>query len=103
MYCFRLRDYGIPYTLATGKNLPATRQLADDLEIELPLVLSNGSMIETRQGKILAKSMLPFDVIRSVIEICETRTQNLVLYIDNDIIIKKMNDDIFRNLRPGCR
>ena len=91
----KLRDLGIHITLATGKNLPATKQIADDLEIELPLVLSNGSIIETRHGKITAKSVLPFDVTKRVVEICEADNTNLVIYIDNDIIMKEMNADIF--------
>lgn len=91
----KLRDLGIHITLATGKNLPATKQIADDLEIELPLVLSNGSIIETRHGKIHAKSVLPYDVIKQVVEICEADNTNLVIYIDNDIIMKEMNADIF--------
>lgn len=91
----KLRDFGIHITLATGKNLPATKQIADDLEIELPLVLSNGSIIETRFGKINARSVLSFDVTKRVVEICEEKNTNLVIYIDNDIIMKKMNDDIY--------
>jgi len=91
----KLRDYGIQITLATGKNLPATQQIADDLEIELPLVLSNGSIIETRHGKIIAKSVLPFEVTKRVADICDVENSNLVIYIDNDIIMKEMNDDIF--------
>lgn len=90
-----LRDHGINYTLATGKNLPATQQIADDLEIELPLVLSNGSMIETRHGEILSKSVLPSNVIKRVVDICEESYRNLVIYIDNDIIMKEMNEDIY--------
>ena len=91
----KLRDLGIHITLATGKNLPATKQIADDLEIELPLVLSNGSIIETRHGKIHARSVLPSEVTNRVVEICEGENANLVIYIDNDIIMKKMNEDIF--------
>jgi len=91
----KLRDLGIHITLATGKNLPATKQIADDLEIELPLVLSNGSIIETRHGKINARSVLPRTVTKRVVEICESENTNLVIYIDDDIIMKKMNEDIF--------
>jgi len=91
----KLRDLGIHITLATGKNLPATKQIADDLEIELPLVLSNGSIIETRFGEIFARSVLPFDITKQVIEICETENHNLVIYINDDIIMKEMNQNIF--------
>ncbi len=91
----RIRDLGIQVTLATGKNLPATKQIADDLQIELPLVLSNGSIIETRHGKIHQKSVLPLSITKRVVEICEAENSNLVFYIDNEIIIKEMNEDIY--------
>lgn len=92
----RLHDHKIPFTLATGKNLPATRQIAEELKIEIPLVLSNGSMIETRYGQVLAKSSLPEDVTRRVMEISARKNSNLVLYIDNDIVMQNMNDDIYQ-------
>jgi hydroxymethylpyrimidine pyrophosphatase-like HAD family hydrolase len=34
-------------------------------------------------------------VTGKVIKICEENTSNLVIYIDNDIIMKEMNEDIF--------
>ena len=89
----KLRGYGIQITLATGKNLPATQQTADDLEIEIPLVLSNGAMIETRQGVILAKSVLPVQVIKRITEICDDTNCNLVMYLDNEILMKEMNEE----------
>jgi 5-amino-6-(5-phospho-D-ribitylamino)uracil phosphatase len=91
----KLNGLGIQFTLATGKNLPATIQIADELKIELPLILSNGSMIETRHGKVFEKSVLPETVTKQVVFICEEENKNLVIYIDDNIIMKKMNKDIF--------
>jgi len=92
---FRLREEGFPFTLATGKNLPSTKPLADELEIELPLILTNGGMLQTRHEEMLSKITLPLSVTRQVIEICEVRGKDLVIYIDNGIYIKAMNENIF--------
>ena len=92
---FQLREEGFPYTLATGKNLPSTKPLADELEIELPLILTNGGILQTRHEEMLSKTTLPLSVTRQVIEICEVRGKDLVIYIDNGIYIKAMNDNIF--------
>jgi Cof subfamily protein (haloacid dehalogenase superfamily) len=92
---FRLREEGFPFTLATGKNLPSTKPLADELEIELPLILTNGGMLQTRHEEMLSKITLPLGVTRQVIEICEVRGKDLVIYIDNGIYIKAMNENIF--------
>lgn len=92
---FRLRMEGFPFTLATGKNMPATKPLADELEIELPLILINGGMLQTRHEEMLSKIALPLDVTLQVIEICEKRGKDLVIYIDNGIYIKAMNENIW--------
>ena len=92
---FRLRKEGIPFTLATGKNLPSTKPTADELEIELPLILVNGGMLQTRHEEMLSKTTLPLDVTLQVIEICEARGKDLVIYIDNGIYVKKTNENIF--------
>ncbi|HUV15829.1 MAG TPA: HAD family hydrolase, partial [Pelolinea sp.] len=52
----RLHQIGMPFTLATGKILPATRDQADELQIKLPLILSNGGVVQTRKGEILFHS-----------------------------------------------
>jgi len=92
---FRLREEGIPFTLATGKNMPSTKPTADELEIELPLILTNGGMLQTRHEEMLSKTTLPLDATLQVIEICEARGRDLVIYIDNGIYVKEMNDNIF--------
>jgi len=92
---FRLREEGFPFTLATGKNLPSTKPLADELEIELPLILTNGGMLQSRHEEMLSKTTLPLSVTRQVIEICEVLGKDLVIYINNGIYIKVMNENIF--------
>jgi len=92
---FRLRGEGFSFTLATGRNLPSTKPLADELEIELPLILTNGGMLQTRHEEMLSKTTLPLDATRQVIEICEVRGADLVVYIDNGIYLKEMNENIY--------
>jgi Cof subfamily protein (haloacid dehalogenase superfamily) len=101
---FRLRDAGYEFTVATGKNMPATISLADELEIDLPLILINGGLLQTRQGKIKNVETLPLDVTEDVIKICEELDKDLVIYIDNGIYIKKMNENIhpiYSNVQSG--
>jgi len=92
---FKLRAEGYPFTLATGKNMPATISQADELEVDLPLVLINGGMVQTRAGKIISELTLPAAVTRKAIEICEARKKDLVIYIGDGIFFKEMNENIF--------
>ena len=91
----KLHDFGIPFTLATGKILPATKAQADELRVSLPLILANGSILQRRSGEILYHVYLPEKVTRKVVDICERREENLIIYSDDKIFIKAMNEDIY--------
>lgn len=90
-----LHDHGLPFTLATGKTLPATKAQADELLIREPLILSNGSVLQRRTGEILFHTFLPAAVTERVVEICEDLGEDLVIYKDDRIYIKRMNENIY--------
>lgn len=90
-----LHDLGLPFTLATGKILPATKSQADELRIDLPLIMANGSVLQKRTGEVLDNVCLPVDVTRRAIKICEQRKEDLVIYIIDQLYIEKMNDNIY--------
>jgi Cof subfamily protein (haloacid dehalogenase superfamily) len=91
----RLRAKGILSTLATGRILPAVKNFADELEIDIPLILSNGSILQTRQGVLAGKTCLPLDVIQTTIQTCRSEGRDLVLYICDSIYVEQINDNIF--------
>lgn len=90
----KLHDVRMPFTLATGKILPATKTQADELEIQLPLIMANGSILQKRDGEVLYNAALPVNVTKRAIRICENLNKDLVIYIIDQIYIKKMNDNI---------
>lgn len=87
----KLHEANIPFTLATGKNLPAVKPLAEILGIKLPLILSNGCMLQTVEGRELEKHVLSIELTHEVIRICEKGIWDLAIYLDDGIYIKKMN------------
>ncbi|MBM3138222.1 MAG: HAD family hydrolase, partial [Chloroflexi bacterium] len=100
----QLHELGIPFTLATGKILPATKEQADELQIRLPLIMANGSVLQKRNGEVLYNISLPVDITRRAIEICEKLNKDLVIYIIDQIYIKSMNDNIhpiYSNVSSG--
>lgn len=90
-----LHELNIPFTLATGKILPATRAQADELRIRLPLIMANGSVLQKRDGEVLYNISLPVDVTKRAIQICDEMKKDLVIYIIDQLYIKKMNDNIY--------
>lgn len=90
----KLHDANIPFTLATGKNLPAVKPLAEILGIKLPLILSNGCMLQTVEGRELEKYVLPIELTHQVIRICQEGVWDLAIYLDDGIYIEKMNHNL---------
>lgn len=91
----RLKEHSILFTLATGLNLLSAEPFADELAVELPLILANGAILETRQGEFLYRATIPPAVTREVIHLCQEERQDLIIYIENETYILKMTDNIF--------
>ena len=91
----RLRDQGVATTLATGRILPGVKTYADELEIEIPLIMSNGSILQDRHGQVAAQTCLPLEVVRATIRIARQEGRDLVLYVKDKMYIEKMTDNIF--------
>ncbi len=92
----RMRKAGFLYTLATGKSLSGTIAQANLLEVDLPLVLINGGMLQRRDGTVLHAETLPAEIVKRVVDLCAVHTCDLVMYIDDGIFYKEMT----ANLRP---
>ena len=92
----RLRAKGIQFTIATGRILPAVKLYADELEIDIPLIMSNGSILQTRQGILANQTCLPPDVTRTAIEVSKQEQCDLIFYICDNIYFQKLTD----NMRP---
>ncbi len=86
----RLREFGVDFTLATGKNLSACRSTADALQVDLPLIVSNGCLIQYRDGRVLHAEHLPREQTLEFIAICEEQNRDLALYIEDTIYVKKV-------------
>ena len=89
-----LKDMGFAITLATGKNMKSTRVVAEKLQIELPMVLSNGCVLQSLDGTIHQKHYLSVDFLQQLIEECERMNLDLAVHIDEDIFVKEVTDNL---------
>jgi Cof subfamily protein (haloacid dehalogenase superfamily) len=97
----KLHDFPIPFTLATGKNFPAVKELSSDLGISLPLILSNGCMLQLADGTVVEKSVLPYDITRKVIAICDEGDWDLSIYMSDGIYVKEITHNLAMLLEFG--
>jgi len=89
-----LKDLGFAITLATGKNMKSTRALAEKLQIELPLVLSNGCVLQSLDGTIHQKHYLSADFVWQLIEECERMSLDLAVHIYEDIYVQEETNNL---------
>ena len=89
-----LKNMGFAITLATGKNMKSTRIVAEKLQIELPLVLSNGCVLQSLDGTIHQKHFLSADFLQQLIDECERMELDLAIQIDEEIFVKEVTDNL---------
>lgn len=65
----RLIDRGVHVTLATGRTLAATRELAARLGIRLPLITCNGSQVVAPSGAVLMEWRLAPEAVDAVVDL----------------------------------
>ena len=63
----RAIDAGIEVALATGRRYDFARPIFESLPSPLTLILSNGAIVKTRDGRTVMRTLLPREVARSVL------------------------------------
>lgn len=84
-----IRQKGFLFTLATGRHLPTARIFADELNVDLPLVLVNGCIVQTFTGEVLHHVVLPAEITQRVVEIADDLNIRLLLFVDDQVYIKR--------------
>lgn len=92
----KLPELGIQFTLASGRTLASLRPYAEELNVNIPLVLANGCIIQSLGGVIHYRTTMPVEVTRKVIEITEREASDLVIFSDDRLFYKKMTENINR-------
>lgn len=90
----RCQKLHIPFTLATGKNWDAVRDLAEELEIEVPLILSNGAYLRDAKAEYIEKTFIPLPAMRRIIQVSKETNVDLVVYLDEDVFVERMTHNL---------
>jgi len=101
-----LKGRGMNFTLASGRNLAGARSVAEELDVEMPLILANGCIVQGLKGEPLFRATLPEAITREVITITEKLAFDLVLFVGSHLYFKHMTpniEPIFGHLPEACR
>jgi hypothetical protein len=90
----KCQEKGILVTIATGKNWDAVRPLAQQLDIQAPLILSNGALLADLAGTFEEKKVIPGAVMRGIIRICRQEGKDLVIYLGDQVYVEEMTHNL---------
>ncbi|MBU5436640.1 Cof-type HAD-IIB family hydrolase [Tissierella sp. MSJ-40] len=86
----KLMDMGVVVTLVTGRNYSSTKMVAEDLNINSPLVVFNGAQIfDPIKDELLFNATIPLKETKEIIRLGENRSHYIRVYIDNILYVEK--------------
>lgn len=94
-----LSHYGVKFTIATGRLLSAVLEHADDLDIKVPLITLEGTLIKRYPGeKSVFESHLPQKYVLRALKLTDQYLLNIALCHDSAIYYTEENAIIPRKL-----
>jgi Cof subfamily protein (haloacid dehalogenase superfamily) len=88
-----LRDKGMKMTIATGKSMNAVTDLIGHLGIGIPMVFSNGGMVQDTDGNILYSRTLDKEIVKKILEICNRYQADWLIYHPDNIFVNEINSN----------
>ncbi len=86
----KLADRGVDFVLASGRPYQSLHPYTEKLEVYLPLISANGSIIRcTLTDKIYHKSSISLDLAREILEYGEKNGYSVSLYYPDKIVTRE--------------
>ena len=82
------------FTLSTGKLLPAVQKPAQLVGIDIPLILSNGSLLQFPQGRLVHAAFFDPTVVRAVIQLVSTCNADITVCTPESIYTLDFTDSV---------
>lgn len=88
-------EQGVHVTLATGRMYASARAIAEQLELDVPIITYQGSLIKTAlDGKVLYERHVPLDITEAVMQYCDDHDLHLQAYHNDQLYAKKINQKL---------
>ncbi|TDF94048.1 Cof-type HAD-IIB family hydrolase [Paenibacillus piri] len=86
---------GVTVTLATGRMYASAKQLASQLELNVPLITYQGSLVKNSQDdRILYERSVPAEAAHFIFDYCERNGLHLQTYLNDTLYVKEQNEKI---------
>jgi len=89
-----VREKGIEVTLATGRMFRSARSYADELELELPLIVYQGAQVRiSGTGEILMERNVPLHLARRIIGYIRKFGYAYNVYLDDQLYVESIRGE----------
>jgi len=86
-------EQGVFVTLATGRMFPSAKKIAAQIELNVPIITYQGSLIKTLfDEQVLYERSVPTDAARKLYQFCQEHKLHLQLYVDDILYVEEDND-----------
>lgn len=95
-----LKEQGILFTIATGRHMVSTRELALRLEVDLPVICGNGAIIyDFKHNHIIHQEVLSDEILHQIIDRCFENDLDFLMYTTKDVVAtQQAADKIFQKI-----
>jgi Cof subfamily protein (haloacid dehalogenase superfamily) len=90
----RLQARGILVSICTGKTLPAVKSPAEKLNIQIPIIMSNGSILQYANGQIVHASFFTEETARTIITLVSACDADISLFTPEAIYVRKITESV---------
>lgn len=85
-------ERGVFVTLATGRMFPSAKKIAKQIELNVPIITYQGSLVKTLlDERVLYERYVPEDAARELVAFCEANDLHLQLYINDILYVREDN------------
>lgn len=89
-----LTENGIYVAIATGRSFSSTKNVADELGIQCPLICYQGGLINSYEGEILDVKYLNEHIAREIVKELRSRNIHMNVYVEDVLFVENDNDYI---------
>ena len=83
----KLKEQGYLFTIATGRHMVATKELANLLEVELPVICGNGAIIyDFKKDEIIEKEVLDPKTVDHIMNLCFKQQVSFLMYTTKHVV-----------------
>ena len=88
-------EQGVHVTLATGRMFASAKKIAKQLELNVPIITYQGSLIKTSlDEQVLYERHVPKDAVAAIIQYCEANRLHFQAYHNDQLFAKSVNQKL---------